>query len=277
MLDAVKEKKIGEPVVVKNDLLNAFKHVEPNKIIEKGLFLVIDGIDLAGKDVQGALLLDYFANKLHRNAILTSEPSTSDTGKKIRQIIRQRNSATNGEKPFSPLEVQLMFTIDRGIHVIHEIEPARNEGKDVICIRYRMSTKVYGMSSGIDEAILDLVNSAYPDPSAMFLLDVDVDTALKRFSSRNVERAIFENKEFLENARKLYLRLAGNTKNCFIVETPNKEDYSKVSYEEVAHAKSVLGQAASNLSDDALRSICSVHKRIVDLINTKVLDQSIRR
>jgi len=57
--------------------------------MSKKLFIVIEGIDCAGKSTQAELLKNYFANQTEQ-AVISSEPSNGIIGNLIRQALKQR-------------------------------------------------------------------------------------------------------------------------------------------------------------------------------------------
>ena len=91
--------------------------------MNKGLLVVIDGIDGAGKTTQANLLFQAFQNS-NINAILSKEPTDGKWGRTI------RISALNGRLP---LEEELDFFIkDREEHVETLIRPSLEKGEIVI-------------------------------------------------------------------------------------------------------------------------------------------------
>jgi dTMP kinase len=110
---------------------------------EKGILIVIEGLDGAGLSTQAALLAEHLRDKGGK-VILTKEPTTSSIGNLIRSALKQE------WKP-SPLALQLLFAADRENHLEEEIEPALRENKIVISDRYILSSLVFGsVDNGID-------------------------------------------------------------------------------------------------------------------------------
>ena len=103
---------------------------------EKGILIVIEGLDGAGLSTQAALLAGYLRDK-GEAVILTKEPTTSPIGNLIRSALKHE------WKP-SPLELQLLFAADRENHLEKEIEPALRENKIVISDRYILSSLAFG-------------------------------------------------------------------------------------------------------------------------------------
>ena len=143
----------------------------------KGLFIVIEGMDGAGKDIQAELLRDYLVG-LGFDVLVTNEPSDSRVGKEIRRILSKELP-----KP-SNLELQKMMVEDRRIHLSTVIEPHLVTGGAVICVRYIYSTLVYGLADGVPLEDLWELNKNFPRPDLALFLDLDVEISLKRIDSR---------------------------------------------------------------------------------------------
>ena len=77
----------------------------------KGIFIVFEGIDGAGKTTQVDLLAQNLAS-LGREVSLSAEPTTLATGKAIRR-------ALSGEEKKSECEMAAMFVLDRIAHNIN--------------------------------------------------------------------------------------------------------------------------------------------------------------
>jgi hypothetical protein len=76
---------------------------------EKGILIVIEGLDGAGLSTQAALLAEHLRDK-GEEVILTKEPTSSPIGNLIRSALKHE------WKP-SPLELQLLFAADRENHL----------------------------------------------------------------------------------------------------------------------------------------------------------------
>ena len=65
-----------------------------------------------------------------------------------------------------------LFMLDRAEHVASVIEPALDDGKDVVCERYHDSTRIPGMGKGMPLDIFDELArlSSFPVPDLTILL-----------------------------------------------------------------------------------------------------------
>ena len=75
-----------------------------------GLFIVLDGIDGAGRSTQTKKLGEYLEG-LGREVLLTHEPTeASEAGRQIRRLLQSR-------EPFDSMEMQKLFVADRAEHI----------------------------------------------------------------------------------------------------------------------------------------------------------------
>jgi dTMP kinase len=181
----------------------------------KGKFIVFEGIDGSGKTTHASLFYSYLLSRGKR-ALLTKEPTQSIIGSLIRE-------ALNGEWKTNSATLQLLFCADRAQH-IKTIMPFLRKGYIVVSDRYAFSTIAYGTASGLDYKWLVDINSALPYPDLTFILDVSVETALKRINSTNRKKSIFEVKNFQTRARETYLKIASEFENVKVINAERSID-----------------------------------------------------
>jgi dTMP kinase len=166
-----------------------------------GLFIVLEGIDGTGKSTQTKQLAEWFREQ-GREVIASREPTDGPWGTKIR--------ATAATGRLSPQEELDYFLRDRREHVEQLIAPALAAGKVVILDRYYFSTMAYQGSRGVDPAEIRRQNEAFaPVPDLLFILDLDVETALTRIGGRGDTANEFEKHDSLAKCREVFLSLAG--------------------------------------------------------------------
>jgi dTMP kinase len=95
---------------------------------------------------------------------------------------------------------------------MEEIDKAENKGKLVISDRCYYSSMVYQN----DGEWISQINKHAKKPDITILLDLDVETALKRCEGKDH----FENQDFLKNVRKKYLELA-DKEDFYVVNANN--------------------------------------------------------
>jgi len=164
------------------------------------MFIVLEGIDGTGKSTQARLLGEWF-EKSGREVVLGREPTDGPWGRKLRE-------SANGR--LGPEEELEYFLNDRRQHVEELIRPSLAAGKVVILDRYYFSTMAYQGARGFDPAEIRRRNEVFaPVPDHLFILDLDVDTALARIGARGDTANEFEQRESLAACRHIFLGLAG--------------------------------------------------------------------
>lgn len=165
-----------------------------------GRFIVIEGIDNAGKGTQSTLLMEHLrASGL--KVILTKEPTNGIIGGIAK-------ASLNKELNISGKALQLLFCADRANHIETEIEPAMSKGFNVVCDRYFFSTLAYGSVSGINYKWLRSVNISFRKPDLGIYLDIDPKTALKRIPKQEEGLQLFDTLQKLSKVRQAYLSIS---------------------------------------------------------------------
>jgi|GEM_PF-1614969 len=176
---------------------------------ERGRFIVLEGIDYAGKSTLVDRLLPAFLF-MKEWAISTREPydePENEVGFNIRRILL-------GEKE-NPgyTELQKMFVLARKWHLDNIVIPALEEGKHVICDRYVASTYAYHRSKG---GSFDEVRTWHYDCDCKLDADltiyvrIPVEVSLERMKKR-AEREIFDKEESLKAIASAYEQLLRET------------------------------------------------------------------
>lgn len=170
------------------------------------MYICLEGIDGSGKSTQ-ILLLEEWLNDCGFEVMRIFEPTDSDIGRLIRNMLRDPNAmGENFQKTLA-----LLFAADRMV-LMDEIKAAEESGKIVISDRCFYSSIVYQN----DPSWLYELNKFVKRPDIAILLDLGVETALKRCDGKDS----FENKVFLEKIRERYLELAQKD-HFFIIDSNN--------------------------------------------------------
>ena len=146
------------------------------------MFISLEGIDGSGKTTQAKLL----ARALDDEVLLVREPGGTETGERIRQILKDPHLELD------PLAELLLFCAARAALVAQVVVPAREEGTDVVCDRFSDSSIAYqGAARGLGtervEEICDLATGGvWPDLT--ILLRIDPTLAAKRIGRRKADR-----------------------------------------------------------------------------------------
>ena len=152
-------------------------------------FVVIEGIDGAGKTSVARALSDILRQTLGENVLLTEEPhNASLMGAEIRSALRR-------ERELSPLELAQAFALNRSNHLNTCIEPfLQGDKRIVICDRYLLSSLVYQSRDGITMEDVYQINRWARVPDLTILLQVSAHIAYQRMDERSKSaRELFEN------------------------------------------------------------------------------------
>lgn len=141
----------------------------------RGRFIVIEGIDGAGKTTQARALVSWLrAGGVP--AIFTREPSDGPVGRLIREVLR-------GGLPMDARTLALLFAADRLDHVAREVEPRLGKGEWVVSDRYVLSSLVYQKLDAPAEWVRAL-NRFAPAPDLTVFLRLAPRAALARMDAR---------------------------------------------------------------------------------------------
>lgn len=167
--------------------------------MKRGIFIVLEGIDGAGKTEQTRALAAWLRGR-GREVVETREPTDGEWGRRYRSWARGATQAT-------PDEVLGFFVEDRAEHVARVIGPALERGAVVVCDRYHDSTLAYQAAQGVDRARLRAIHEAraFPRPDCVLWLRLPIEHALERLGAQATER--FEKAAFLERVDAEYARL----------------------------------------------------------------------
>ncbi len=180
--------------------------------VERGLFIVLEGIDNCGKTTQSDLLRQYFENK-GLPVIPTREPGGTEVGEEIRGILLKGRA-----KMLDPLTQTLLFFASRTEFIKNVVQPNIQRGVNVISDRFIASTYVYqGYVQEVDRGFIDslyntVVRQKGTSPDAYIILDIPAEESFRRDSNAdNQDQALIYEKQgldFREKLRQGYLEFA---------------------------------------------------------------------
>ncbi|MFC2154001.1 dTMP kinase [Candidatus Altiarchaeota archaeon] len=211
------------------------------------MFIVLEGLDGCGKSTQARLLAEWL-EKQGKDALLTAEPTKNSIGKAIREILA-------GEEEIDPRALSLLFTSDRGEHLVKEVEPALKQGKIVVSERYYYSTISYQNAQGVDWDWLVSLND-FRKPDLAFLLEVPADWASKRIRDKIEEER--------EKAQKAYKKFQEEKKK--FEEHKKKFEEHRKRFQQLKKKPNILSE-----SDDVKKL-----KHYFDTRNIKLADKQLR-
>ena len=174
----------------------------------KPVFIVVDGVDGAGKSTQVKLLAEWLRGK-GEPAEITREPGGTAAGTIIRSVLVNKNMMLVPETEL------LLFCADRAEHQ-QKVRSMLTNGINVICDRFLPSTwayQVFGrkLQPGLLEEVI--LHTVHTFPDLTLIMDMNIDDALKRAEERlaiegkTIAEGRFESekKEFFRNVREGFL------------------------------------------------------------------------
>lgn len=169
---------------------------------ERGLFIVIEGVDGSGKTTQSELLAQYLRG-LGRKVHHTAEPTATGLGGMVRDGL-------GAEHPRTSDELAAMFLADR---VAHNVSPKSGirqyveGGTDVVCDRYYYSSIAYQGVDGSLEWVADM-NLNCPSimkPDICIFIDLDPKKCLEHIRAGRSHFEIYEeNAAVISETRRRY-------------------------------------------------------------------------
>lgn len=146
----------------------------------RGYFIVVDGLNKAGKSTQIDLCAEELKKLGYYNLLTTKEPTDGPIGKLIQLALHHKND-------FHPLELQVLCTADRIWHIKKIIKPELERNAVVLCKRYVYSTIAYG-APDVNPKLLAEINSEMITPDLALFLDVKMEEIERRFLSPELFR-----------------------------------------------------------------------------------------
>ncbi len=177
-----------------------------------GAFFTFEGVDGCGKSTQLARLADRLQAAGY-DVVRAQEPGGTRVGREIRRILLDAASTD-----LRPLPEVLLYFASRAQNVEEIILPALAKGSIVLADRFTDASMAYqGYGRGLGEEIvaaLDRLACRGLQPDLTFLIDIDIETSLRRALRRNSgcgsneSRMERESADFHERVRAGYLEIA---------------------------------------------------------------------
>ena len=167
-----------------------------------GRFLVLDGIDGAGKSSQIGPLVQWL-EAAGRTVTTCRDPGSTPAGDAIRAILLDRH-----EIHLAPTSEMLLYMAARAQLVAEVIRPALARGEWVVSDRYLLANIVYqGHAGGLGPDVVRRVGAVATgglEPDCVLVLDVDLATATRRLD-RPLDKLENRGDEFRARLRAGYL------------------------------------------------------------------------
>jgi dTMP kinase len=169
----------------------------------RGLLVVLEGIDGAGKSTQ-IRRLQLLAQALGFECVASREPTYGQYGKRL------RDSAASGR--LSRQEEHELLLLDRREHLDTLVRPALARGAVVLLDRYYFSSIAYQAGPGLSAEQIRAENEVFaPPPDLLLILDLPVEAGLARIGARGDRPNAFEAVATLQHCREVYRSFAGES------------------------------------------------------------------
>ncbi|NDC63966.1 MAG: dTMP kinase [Planctomycetia bacterium] len=166
-----------------------------------GRFIVLEGIDGAGKSSQIGPLVDWLRDR-GRTVVTCRDPGSTAVGDAVRGILLDRHDVT-----LAPMAEMLLYMAARAQLAAEVIGPALARGEWVVSDRYLLANVVYqGHAGGLDPELIRRIGEAATGgilPDLVIVLDVDLGTAARRLS-RPLDKLENRGEDFRRRLREGY-------------------------------------------------------------------------
>lgn len=166
---------------------------------KRGIMVVIEGIDKAGKGTQAMLLSNALTSKGYRCKVISFPDYSTPIGKEIHAFLHNSRDY--------PLEVKHMLLSANRWEKKREIEQALHDNDCVIMNRYYQSNLAYGYANNLDLAWLENLDRGLPREDLVVVIDVSLEVSLERIK-RERHKDEFENLDLLKRVIDAYKVLA---------------------------------------------------------------------
>lgn len=176
--------------------------------MERGFFLVLEGVEGAGKTTQAGLI-SHWLDELGIPHQLAREPGGTLLGEAVREVLLE----SDGLEIVPETELLLMLAA-RATFVRQVVEPALARGEVMVADRFELSSLAYqGLGRGLGLHRVRELNAfatggVHPDLTLVFDLPVTMGRNRQKMAGKVQDRIEGEGADFLESVRKAYRMLA---------------------------------------------------------------------
>lgn len=196
--------------------------------MNRGLFIVLEGVEGAGKSTQARALSAWLAERGVVHAV-AREPGGTPVGEAIRGIVLDKGQLQ------MPSETELLLIVAaRAAFVREVVRPALDRGEVVLADRFESSTMAYqGYGRGLDLDDIHRINRFATGglrPDLLLILDLAVETGMSRKKGAGAgDRIEREGLAFLSRVREGYRQLATSEEKAVLVDAGgNPEEVQEV-------------------------------------------------
>ncbi len=188
-------------------------------------FIVIEGLEGAGKSTAIKRVLDTLKANGIENVITTREPGGTPLAEKMRSLVKDGHP----DEPLTDMAELLLLYAARSQLVENVIKPALAEGKWVVGDRHDMSSQAYqGGGRGIDKSLMqnmrDMVLGEFK-PALTLYMDIDPEIGLSRARARGeLDRIEQMQLAFFQRTRERYLEMADEDDTVVVIDASQTID-----------------------------------------------------
>lgn len=185
--------------------------------MNKGKFIVLEGLEGAGKTTAHQAILEQLKKSGIENVVQTREPGGTPLAEKLRHLIKHETEEAVSDK------AELLMLYAARIQLVENvIKPALAEGKWVLGDRHDMSSQAYqGGGRQIDRKLLETLKETVLgkfEPDLTIYLDIDPAIGLTRARGRGeLDRIEQQSLDFFYRTRQRYLELTQNNEKAVII------------------------------------------------------------
>lgn len=202
-----------------------------------GLFVVLEGVEGAGKSTQARLLSRWLEEEGIAHTA-TREPGGTALGEAVRALVLDRTDLA------LPAEAELLLVVAARTAFVREVvAPVLERGEVVVSDRYELSTLAYqGWGRGLDLDAVRRINAFATGgvaPDLCLVLDVPVEegVARQRRQGKGGDRIEQEGEGFLGRVREGYLALARSEEGVRLVDATGTADAVHERVKEILRAE----------------------------------------
>lgn len=184
----------------------------------KSKFIVIEGLEGAGKSSAVSLVRDFIAKQTGQAPICTREPGGTPLAERIRDLVK----IADDTDPLCDEAECLLLYAARAQLVANVIKPALERGDWVLGDRHNLSSLAYqGGGRGLMPLVKVVSQATLGDfkPDLTLYLDIDPKLGLQRAAKRGeLDRIEKQALDFFERARETFLSLAASDDSIFVID-----------------------------------------------------------
>ncbi|MGI2173311.1 dTMP kinase [Shewanella ulleungensis] len=193
-------------------------------ISETGKFIVIEGLEGAGKSSAITLVNDLIKQHTGHSPVCTREPGGTPLAEKMRDLVKIADETD----PLCDEAECLLIYAARSQLIANVIKPALAKGQWVLGDRHNLSSLAYqGGGRGLMplvKAVSDACLAGFT-PNLTLYLDIDPKLGLTRAAKRGeLDRIEQQAIDFFERARQTYLQLASQDDSIVVIDASQTMD-----------------------------------------------------